>query len=220
MAAKRLVLPPDLASSRRAEPLGNDRFTICHVTGSPTNPYVKISIDGTTLAKHIAHGDVDLDIEGECPAPTPADATAPILTASVVPAPNTAGWNSGPVTVTVAATDPEPGIGSSVGPGTITVANDTTGTILTASATNGAGLVTTKSVTIKIDSTAPLLTAAMSAEPNAAGWHHAPVTVSFAASDPQSGIAASTGLGARTVATDTASNDPERVGDERRRPRH
>jgi hypothetical protein len=42
---------------------------------------------------------------------------------------------------------------------------------------------------INIDKTAPSIVASRSSAPNAAGWHNAPVTVSFACSDALSGVA-------------------------------
>jgi hypothetical protein len=33
------------------------KVTICHVTGSTTNPRVTLSVDGSSLAAHLAHGD-------------------------------------------------------------------------------------------------------------------------------------------------------------------
>jgi hypothetical protein len=36
----------------------NDKITICHATGSASNPYVEITIDSNALPAHIKHGDI------------------------------------------------------------------------------------------------------------------------------------------------------------------
>ncbi len=55
--------------------------------------------------------------------------------------------------VSWSVSDPESGIASSSGCDTTTIDYDTTGTTLTCSATNGAGLSSSGSVTIKRDAT-------------------------------------------------------------------
>src|SRR5207247_1909902 len=54
------------------------------------------------------------------------------------------------------------------------------------------------------DDTPPAITASLSSEPNAAGWHRQPVTVTWTLADPESGIASSTGCDPVTVAVETA----------------
>jgi hypothetical protein len=54
------------------------------------------------------------------------------------------------------------------------------------------------------DDTPPAITASLSSEPNAAGWHRQPVTVTWTLADPESSIAASTGCDPVTVAVETA----------------
>jgi hypothetical protein len=44
------------------------KVTLCHKTGSATNPWVKIRVSAKTAAQHRKHGDVD-PVGGRCPAP-------------------------------------------------------------------------------------------------------------------------------------------------------
>jgi len=90
--------------------------------------------------------------------PPGADTTPPIITPTVSPLPNGAGWNNTvPVTVTWTVVDPESGIASqSTGCGTTVLNAQTPGTVVTCSATNGAGLSGSASVLVKIDTSAPV----------------------------------------------------------------
>ncbi len=93
--------------------------------------------------------------EANDPGPPPADTTPPVITPTVTPAPNANGWNKTDVTVLWSVTDPESGIASSIGCGTTVLTAETPGTLLTCSATNGVGLSSSASVTVKIDKTPP-----------------------------------------------------------------
>lgn len=55
----------------------------------------------------------------------------------------------------------------------------------------------------EIDATPPVITAGLSAAPNAAGWNTGAVTVTWTVSDPESGIASSTGCGPVTLGAET-----------------
>ncbi len=147
----------------------------------------------------------------------PADVTPPVIVANVAPPPNANGWNNTDVTVTWNVSDPESGIGSSSGCGATTLTSETAGTTLTCSATNGAGLTSSKSVTVKIDKTPPTVTYAGNA-----GVYTVDQTVNIAcsAADNLSGVDSTTcadisgpaysfGLGTHTfsaTATDKAGN--------------
>jgi hypothetical protein len=81
------------------------------------------------------------------------DKTPPILTASVNPPPNANGWNNSPTTVSFAAADSLSGVALVSAP--VTVSVDGAGQIVTGSATDLAGNVTSGSVTINLDQTPP-----------------------------------------------------------------
>lgn len=126
---------------------------------------------------------------------TPSDTTSPLITPTISPLPNAAGWNNSNPTVTWSVSDPDSGIATSTGCGSTTISTDTTGQQVTCSATNGSGLSNSQSVTIKLDKTAPNApTASVNPPPNSAGWNNTtPVTVSFTsngdAGTVQSGVA-------------------------------
>jgi hypothetical protein len=128
------------------------------------------------------------------------DTTPPVVTPTISPAPNATGWNTSvPVTISWTFTDPESGITTSSGCTNGSVSGETSGISFTCSATNGSGLITTVTATIRVDLTPPIVTASISPVPNAAGWTNTATTVSWNLSDPTSGIDLSSGSGCGTV---------------------
>ena len=121
-----------------------------------------------------------------------SDTTAPIITSSVSPAPNGAGWNHSPTTVSWTANDPLAPITSTTGcdPTTRSIDTPVAGVIYTCTATSAGGTAS-RSVTVKLDQVAPTLTGAATTPPNANGWYNSPVTIHWTCSDGLSGIAGS-----------------------------
>ncbi|MFJ6165263.1 ThuA domain-containing protein [Micromonospora orduensis] len=128
-----------------------------------------------------------------------ADETAPVTTATVSGTP-TEGWYTGPVTVTLTAAD-EAG-GSGLAGTEYQLDGATTWTEYTAPvavsgdgehelrfrSTDEAGNVeSTKTVTVKIDTTAPVTTATF-APANDAGWHNGTIPVVLTSTDAGSGV--------------------------------
>jgi len=85
----------------------------------------------------------------------PQDTTPPVIQPIISGTLGNNGWYVNDVTVSWDVSDPESGIASSNGCDTVTIDYDTTGETLTCSATNGAGLSDSVSVTIKRDATPP-----------------------------------------------------------------
>lgn len=121
------------------------------------------------------------------------DSSAPVVSAAVAPAPNAAGWNNAPVTVTWSVADPESGIASSTGCATETVSAETAGRMITCTATNNAGLTSSATATVRLDRTGPSILFGGNA-----GTYQVDETVdiSCSASDALSGLASPADCGA------------------------
>lgn len=118
------------------------------------------------------------------------DATPPTIGASVSPAANASGWRNATTSVTFVCSDATSGV-SSCGPSVPGLGNGAD-QVVTGTAVDTAGNVTTTSVTVSVDTIAPTIGASRSPAANAAGWNSTPVTVSFTCSDTPSGIASCT----------------------------
>lgn len=119
-----------------------------------------------------------------------ADPTAPIITPSVTGTSGANGWKVSNTTVSWSVSESDPGsmITESNCP-TTTLRADTTGTGVTCSATNLAGLEGSYTVTIKIDKTPPTVTGATPARPaDRSGWYNHAIVFAVAGSDATSGI--------------------------------
>jgi len=119
--------------------------------------------------------------------------TPPVIVPRVTGTVGNNGWYRSNVTVSWNVNDPESGIASSTGCTTATLTANTPATILTCAAVNGAALSNSASVTIKIDLTPPVIVPSVTGQLGANGWYIGDVTVAWIVSDPESGIATSTG---------------------------
>lgn len=118
------------------------------------------------------------------------DVQAPSIRASVTPAANAAGWNNVPVAVTFDCGDEDGGSGvvSCTAPQSFTDEVDTT---VTGTVSDGAGNTASVQQPVRIDKTAPVVTADVPPAPRGSnGWFNQPVQVPFTCADAGgSGIA-------------------------------
>jgi len=127
-----------------------------------------------------------------------SDITPPVIVPMISPEPNANGWNNTDVTVTWSVTDEESQIIHMHGCDQVTLEEETNGRTLTCTATSGGGTAS-KSVTVKIDKTKPVITGSRTPEPNSKGWNNTDVVVSFFCDETgsvQSGIEINTVAGA------------------------
>ncbi|MBO4204719.1 ThuA domain-containing protein [Micromonospora echinofusca] len=129
----------------------------------------------------------------------PSDAAAPVTTATVDGTAN-GGWYTGPVTVTLTATDNAGGSGvarteyqldDATGwtayTGPVAVSGDGTHQVRFRSVDKADNVEATKSVDVRIDATAPVTTASF-APPNDNGWQAGRTPVTLTATDAGSGV--------------------------------
>jgi len=113
------------------------------------------------------------------------DKTAPTIAYTVSPVPNSNGWNNGDVIVTFICGDVLSGIESCSDP--ITVSSEGAN-LITGTAIDKAGNVSTVNITVSIDKTTPNINADTSGTPNTNGWNNVDTTVSFTCGDNISGV--------------------------------
>ena len=113
------------------------------------------------------------------------DLTAPVITAAISPAPNAAGWVKGAsATVTFTCSDGGSGLAAGACPGPQVVSADGE-TVVQGSVTDIATNAASTSILVKLDGTAPTITATVVP----GGWSNAAsATVSFSCSDETSGL--------------------------------
>ncbi len=121
-----------------------------------------------------------------------SDTTPPVITSDVEPAPNAAGWNNSPVSVTWNEVDPLTAISNATGCDAVTRSTDTpvSGVTYTCTATSPGGTAS-KSTTVKLDQVPPTLTGSPTTAANANGWYKSPVTIHWSCSDALSGVSGS-----------------------------
>lgn len=115
------------------------------------------------------------------------DLTPPEIATNIAPSANEAGWHKSAVTLDYQCSDNLSGIAEC--PAQDTVSGQGAGQEVVVTAMDIAGNSASSSAQLNIDITAPTIEAQLSAPVNAAGWHSAPVTVSYQCSDDLSGIA-------------------------------
>ncbi|WP_350275674.1 PxKF domain-containing protein [Kribbella sp. HUAS MG21] len=180
---------------------------------------VSVPLDGSG-AGSVAYWAVDNagNAEGVNKVALKWDNIAPAVTHTVTPKPNNADWNNTDVTVHFDAKDDD--AGSGVKPGSVTpdvlVSTETAELEVLGSAEDTAGNKGSDKVTVKLDKSAPTITAAVVAGTKGAnGWYTSNVTVKFTCADALSRIASCpdpvvlTKNGANTAsgtATDNAGN--------------
>jgi hypothetical protein len=133
-----------------------------------------------------------------------SDNTGPQVSGALTPTPNAASWNKADVGIAWTATDAGSGVTSGPTPATDTVAADTAGLAKTAVATDRVGNTGSGSVTVKLDKTAPTISATRSPAANANGWNATDVTASLTCSDALSGIKSCTGGGTKVFSAEGA----------------
>lgn len=133
------------------------------------------------------------------------DNTGPVVTATLRPAPNGAGWNKSDVDIIWTATDMAgSGVASGPTPGSDSVATNSIGT-KTATAidrldNNGSG-----SVQVKLDKDLPTIGGSRTPPANANGWNNTDVTASFTCADTGGSGITGTCPAATTLSTSAAN---------------
>lgn len=105
------------------------------------------------------------------------DTVPPTITAALAPEPNASGWNTADVTVTFTCADSGSGVADCPVP--VVVSTEGAGQVVRGLATDAAGNTAETEVRVSLSKTPPTIAAAVSPEPNAAGWHNTDATVTF-----------------------------------------
>ena len=124
----------------------------------------------------------------------PGDPTPPEVTPLIFGTLGANGWRISNVTVNWKVEDPESLILASPGCGATTLSADTVRTDFTCRAESDGG-TTIKTITIRLDKTAPVVSGAADRPPDANGWYNRALTASFSGADATSGIAACSSVG-------------------------
>jgi hypothetical protein len=129
------------------------------------------------------------------------DKTAPTITGSRVPGPNSYGWNNSDVVVSFVCNDSLSGIAAIGGcPDPTTVSSEAENQSVIGTASDVAGNSASATVSnISIDKTTPTLSGAPTSSPNGDGWYNGDVTIDWTAADAGSGIDPSTSPADSTI---------------------
>jgi hypothetical protein len=120
------------------------------------------------------------------------DGTAPLVTAAPNRAVDANGWYNHPLVVSFTGGDATAGIESCVAPKSYAGPDDASA-VVGGTCLDKAGNVGSASLALKYDATGPPSSATPSRPADANGWYNHALTVSFAASDPLSGLASCPG---------------------------
>jgi hypothetical protein len=126
---------------------------------------------------------------------TAACAALPGSAAAATPVPSCNGGGCGGwfrSSVTVSWSYNSSGATKADGCGSTTISGDTSGTAVTCTVTYSDGRIEGQIVTVRKDSSPPIVTASASRGPDANGWYTSPVAVSFTGDDGASGVASCT----------------------------
>jgi hypothetical protein len=114
------------------------------------------------------------------------DTTPPVITPNVSGTLGNNNWYTSSVTVTWTVTDEESAVSSQTGCEEQMVVNDTVGTTFTCEASSEGGSAT-QSLTVKRDTTAPVIVFVSRTPANAAGWNNTDVTLDWSCREEISG---------------------------------
>lgn len=145
----------------------------------------------------------------------PKDKTPPVITVTITGTQGLNGWYTSDVTVAWTVKDPESRLAATTGCKAATLSAETAGVTLTCFARNAAKRSSRKTVTVKVDKTAPAVTATPSRPPDANGWYNHPLPVAFTGVDATSGIESCTSVtyaGPDTPGTSLAGLCRDRAG--------
>jgi hypothetical protein len=120
------------------------------------------------------------------------DETPPLANATPSRGADVNGWHNHALTVSFSGSDALSGLDSCDAPKSYS-GPDSASATLTGSCRDLAGNAAPRSFALKYDATAPAVTATPGRAANANGWYNAPLVVSFAGSDPMSGLASCLG---------------------------
>ena len=136
--------------------------------------------------------------------PIKRDATPPTISAAATTSPNANGWHSGDVTVHFSCSDSTSGVASCPADQVLTSSGSSAAKTIMDNAGNQA---TSNVVAVSIDRSAPVISYTLSpaSADGSNGWYTGTVLVQWTVTDPESGIASSTGCNDSTLASDTAS---------------
>ena len=171
------------------------------VTTTGCDDTTVLDTPGTTLSC-VATNDAGLSVTGE-PVELKVDTVPPVVSAQVAGDLGDNGWYVGPVTVDWQVT--EDGSGVTEPCASAAQQDDTTGTEHTCTVTDEAGNTSAPvSVTVRKDTTAPVVTHTVTGTPGDDGWFTSDVDVDFSVDDATSGVASSTGCDPEPLTVDTA----------------